>query len=64
MGTESALDRSKSIKTFLMTLFSEHGNYDIEVGNYASLDMLTTLAFPSQQRAYVLLKPSRSCPPI
>ncbi len=31
VGTESALDRSKSIKTFLMTLFAEHGNHDIEV---------------------------------
>ncbi len=31
VGTESALDRSKSIKTFLMTLFAEHGNNDIEV---------------------------------
>ncbi len=31
MGTESALDRSKSIKTFLMSLFAEHGNNDIEV---------------------------------
>lgn len=31
VGTESALDRSKSIKTFLMSLFSEHGNNDIEV---------------------------------
>ena len=30
VGTESALDRSKSIKTFLMTLFAEHGNYDVE----------------------------------
>ncbi|EIE25697.1 hydroxymethylglutaryl-CoA synthase [Coccomyxa subellipsoidea C-169] len=30
VGTESALDRSKSIKTFLMTLFAEHGNHDIE----------------------------------
>ena len=30
VGTESALDRSKSIKTFLMTLFAEHGNNDIE----------------------------------
>lgn len=33
VGTESALDRSKSIKTFLMTLFAEHGNHDIEVMN-------------------------------
>ena len=31
VGTESALDRSKSIKTFLMSLFAEHGNTDIEV---------------------------------
>ena len=31
VGTESALDRSKSIKTFLMSLFAEHGNNDIEV---------------------------------
>jgi 3-hydroxy-3-methylglutaryl CoA synthase len=30
VGTESALDRSKSIKTFLMMLFAEHGNHDIE----------------------------------
>ncbi|CAL5218963.1 g717 [Coccomyxa viridis] len=30
VGTESALDRSKSIKTFLMSLFAEHGNNDIE----------------------------------
>ena len=32
VGTESALDRSKSIKTFMMSLFEEHGNNDIEVG--------------------------------
>lgn len=31
VGTESALDRSKSIKTFLMPLFSEAGNHDVEV---------------------------------
>ena len=31
VGTESALDRSKSIKTFLMSLFAEHGNNDVEV---------------------------------
>ena len=31
VGTESALDRSKSIKTFLMSLFAERGNHDIEV---------------------------------
>ena len=31
VGTESSVDRSKSIKTFLMTLFEECGNSDIEV---------------------------------
>ena len=33
VGTESALDRSKSIKTFLMMLFAEHGNHDIEASS-------------------------------
>lgn len=31
VGTESGVDRSKSIKTFLMALFEECGNTDIEV---------------------------------
>ena len=30
MGTESALDRSKPLKSFIMALFAESGNYDIE----------------------------------
>ncbi|KAK9809077.1 hypothetical protein WJX72_009054 [[Myrmecia] bisecta] len=30
VGTESAVDRSKSVKTFLMALFEESGNHDIE----------------------------------
>ena len=31
VGTESSVDRSKSIKTFLMALFAHSGNSDIEV---------------------------------
>lgn len=31
VGTESSVDRSKSIKSFLMALFEECGNTDIEV---------------------------------
>ena len=31
MGTESAVDDSKSIKTYLMMLFEEAGNTDVEV---------------------------------
>lgn len=31
VGTESNIDRSKSIKTFLMALFENSGNSDIEV---------------------------------
>lgn len=31
VGTESALDRSKPLKSFIMALFAESGNYDIEV---------------------------------
>ena len=48
VGTESALDRSKSIKTFLMSLFAEHGNNDIEVcprGN--GLPKCARTAFPA-----------------
>jgi len=30
VGTESLLDKSKSVKTHLMSLFSPHKNYDIE----------------------------------
>lgn len=32
MGTESSVDSSKSIKTYLMMMFEEAGNTDIEVG--------------------------------
>jgi hydroxymethylglutaryl-CoA synthase len=31
VGTESAVDSSKSIKTYLMGLFEEAGNTDVEV---------------------------------
>ena len=31
VGSESGLDRSKSIKTHLMPLFAEHGNCELEV---------------------------------
>ena len=31
VGTESAADRSKSIKSFLMPLFASHGNFDLPV---------------------------------
>jgi len=30
VGTESALDMSKSTKSILMNLFKESGNYDVE----------------------------------
>ncbi len=30
VGTETLIDKSKSVKTTLMTLFSEHGCHDIE----------------------------------
>jgi len=30
VGTESALDRSKPLKSFIMALFAESGNFDIE----------------------------------
>ncbi|KAI9021750.1 putative 3-hydroxy-3-methylglutaryl coenzyme A synthase [Phycomyces nitens] len=30
VGTETIIDKSKSVKTTLMTLFAEHGNYEIE----------------------------------
>lgn len=30
VGTETMLDKSKSVKTVLMTLFKESGNYDVE----------------------------------
>lgn len=31
VGTESALDRSKSVKSFLMQIFAASGNTDIQV---------------------------------
>ena len=44
VGTESALDGSKSIKTFLMSLFAEHGNNDIEVQHLkSSFDKMSLL---------------------
>lgn len=30
VGTETILDKSKSVKTVLMQLFEESGNYDVE----------------------------------
>jgi hydroxymethylglutaryl-CoA synthase len=30
VGTETILDKSKSVKTVLMQLFKESGNYDVE----------------------------------
>ena len=30
VGTETMLDKSKSVKTVLMNLFKESGNYDVE----------------------------------
>jgi hydroxymethylglutaryl-CoA synthase len=30
VGTETIIDKSKSVKTTLMDLFAEHGNFDIE----------------------------------
>ncbi|KAI7861538.1 putative 3-hydroxy-3-methylglutaryl coenzyme A synthase [Spinellus fusiger] len=30
VGTETIIDKSKAVKTTLMTLFAEHGNYEIE----------------------------------
>lgn len=30
VGSESIVDKSKSIKSFLMQLFAECGNYDVE----------------------------------
>jgi hydroxymethylglutaryl-CoA synthase len=30
VGTESAIDKSKAVKTVLMSLFTESGNHDIE----------------------------------
>jgi hypothetical protein len=33
VGTETLVDRAKSTKTVLMSLFEESGNTDIEVGN-------------------------------
>ena len=53
MGTESALDRSKSIKTFLMSLFAERGNHDIEV----------RFQLPLQESARPLAQ-LFSCPPL
>ncbi len=35
VGTESSLDHSKGIKTYLMNLFEDSGNTDIEVGTRA-----------------------------
>ena len=31
VGTETVVDKSKAVKTTLMSLFAEHGNHDIEV---------------------------------
>ena len=31
VGTESSLDRSKSVKSFLMDLFLQSGNTDVQV---------------------------------
>ena len=31
VGTESSIDRSKSVKSFLMTLFKQSGNSDVQV---------------------------------
>ena len=55
VGTESALDGSKSIKTFLMSLFAEHGNNDIEVQHLEpSFDKMSLLlrAHRSLQRGH------------
>jgi hydroxymethylglutaryl-CoA synthase len=30
VGTETVIDKSKAVKTHLMELFTEHGNYSIE----------------------------------
>jgi len=30
VGTETIIDKSKSVKTFLMELFAQHGNFNIE----------------------------------
>ena len=30
VGTETLLDKAKSLKTLLMSLFRESGNYDVE----------------------------------
>jgi hypothetical protein len=35
VGTETIVDKSKAVKTTLMSLFAEHGNHDIEVRSTA-----------------------------
>lgn len=43
MGTESSVDRSKSIKSHLMQLFTSSGNYDIEVRDALTITSATTV---------------------
>ena len=59
MGTESALDRSKSIKTFLMMLFAEHGNHDIEARALVAPHSARRCPLPYVERSHAL---SRSLP--
>ncbi len=40
VGTESSVDDSKGIKTYLMNLFEDSGNSDIEVGRRRCLFIL------------------------
>jgi hydroxymethylglutaryl-CoA synthase len=39
VGSESGLDRSKSIKSFLMPIFAAPGNFDIEVRPWSADDL-------------------------
>jgi 3-hydroxy-3-methylglutaryl CoA synthase len=43
VGTESSIDKSKSIKTFLMALFADSGNTDIEVKCFSAYSRLLQL---------------------
>ena len=48
VGTETLLDKSKSVKSVVMQLFGEHGNYDVE-GNNSTHDRIKSVLRPGAQ---------------
>lgn len=45
VGTETIIDKSKSVKTVLMQLFRESGNYDVEGTFYKSYTLFLLFLF-------------------